>query len=73
LRRSVSLPVEARALRLVQPEQLGPPLLIAFVRRGPRESRLQRLASRLFLGTIVEAVATPCGSSSTVAGEPETE
>lgn len=33
------------------------PLLVRFVQRGRREDRLGRLASRLFLGTIVEAVA----------------
>ncbi len=36
---------------------VGTPLIWAFVRRGPRETRLQRLASLLFLGTVVEAVA----------------
>jgi hypothetical protein len=36
---------------------VGTPLIAAFVRAGPRESRLQRLAARLFLGTVVEAVA----------------
>ncbi len=33
------------------------PLIWAFVRRGPRESQLSRLASRLFLGTVIETVA----------------
>lgn len=32
-------------------------LLIAFVRRGPRESRLSRIASMIFLGTAVETAA----------------
>jgi hypothetical protein len=36
---------------------VGTPLIWAFVRRGPRESRLARLASRLFLGTVIETVA----------------
>jgi hypothetical protein len=33
------------------------PLLIAFCRRGPRETLLGRVAARLFLGTIVEVIA----------------
>jgi hypothetical protein len=33
------------------------PLLIAFCKRGPRESMLQRIAARLFVGTIIEALA----------------
>ncbi len=36
---------------------VGTPLIAAFVRAGPRETRLQRLAARLFLGTVIEAVA----------------
>lgn len=33
------------------------PLLIAFVRRGDRDSRLARVASMIFLGTVVETAA----------------
>jgi len=36
---------------------IATPLLIRFCRRGPRESLLSRVASRLFLGTIIEAAA----------------
>ncbi len=33
------------------------PLVVRFVRRGRREDRLSRIASRLFLGTVIEAIA----------------
>jgi hypothetical protein len=33
------------------------PLVVRFVRRGRREDRLSRLASRLFLGTVIEVIA----------------
>lgn len=36
---------------------IATPLLIAFCKRGPRESLLCRVASRLFLGTIIEIAA----------------
>jgi hypothetical protein len=36
---------------------VGTPLIWAFIRRGPREGQLARLASRLFLGTVIETVA----------------
>ncbi len=36
---------------------VGTPLLVAFMKRGPRETQLSRIASTIFLGTIIEAVA----------------
>src|SRR5262249_35833512 len=36
---------------------IATPLLIAFCRRGPRESLLARVAAMIFTGTIVEAAA----------------
>jgi hypothetical protein len=36
----------------------GTPLLLAFMKRGPRETQLSRLASLLLIGTVAEAAAT---------------
>lgn len=36
---------------------IATPLLIRFCRRGPRESLLARVSSRLFVGTVIEVVA----------------
>lgn len=35
----------------------GTPLTLAFLKRGPPETQLQRLSSRILLGTVIEAVA----------------
>jgi hypothetical protein len=35
----------------------GTPLILSFLKRGPRESRLQRVSSRILLGTVIEAAA----------------
>lgn len=59
--RGSELPDQTRrvicALPVVVGWMIATPLLIAFMRRGPRDSRLARLASLIFLGTVIETVA----------------
>ncbi len=55
--RSVSLPDWVPLGVLATAWLISTPLLIVFCRRGRREAWLQRLATGMFLGTIIEAAA----------------